>query len=289
MTSMTASGPAPHNARTLDIPGVRLYYEVRGSGPMLLIIGAPMASGFFTELAELLATEHTVLTYDPKGISRSTLTGLAADDTPVTRAQDVYRLIEAMGGWPVDVFGSSGGAVTGLALVQHHPELVRTLVAHEPPLVDLLVDAAQHRAWGRELHRIWQREGPDVAFGAFLAGAGFDRAPRTGIESKRADGPDSGAPFPTSTQESRANNDYFFGHMMIGTPRYVPDATALRAASTRVVIGVGSTSPDQLTHRTALATAEFLGTSAVPFPGDHGGFLTYPQEFAAVLRQTLDR
>jgi pimeloyl-ACP methyl ester carboxylesterase len=106
----------------------------------LLLIGAPMASEFFTELAELLATERTVLTYDPRGISRSTLTGPTADDTPVTRAQDVYRLIEAMGGGPVDVFGSSGGAMTGLAGAPHVAAVITNL-ADDLGLVDRMQDA----------------------------------------------------------------------------------------------------------------------------------------------------
>ena len=286
---MPSSAPENTTARGLDVPGAHLYYEVRGSGPLLLIIGAPMGSMFFTELADQFVADHTVLTYDPRGISRSTLTGPAGDDTPDTRAEDVRGLIEAMGGGPVDVFGSSGGAMTGLALVQRHPDLVRTLVAHEPPLIDVLPDAEEQLAWGQELHRTWREEGQDAAFGKFLAGAGFDSPPEpAGAAGDAPDGPGEDLPFPLSTEEMRANNDYFFGHMMVSTVRYLPDGAALRAASTRVVIGAGSTRPDQLTYRTSVATAELLGTSVVHFPGDHGGFLSHTVEFAEVLRRTLD-
>jgi len=288
MTEMPSSAPANPTARTLDVPGARLHYEVRGSGPLLLIIGAPMGSVFFIELADQFVADRTVLTYDPRGISRSTLTGPAGDDTPDTRAEDVRQLIEAVGGGPVDVFGSSGGAMTGLALVQRYPALVRTLVAHEPPLIDVLPDAEEQLAWGRELHRTWREEGQEAAFGKFLAGAGLGSPLEPGADGDVADGPGEDVPPPVSIEEMRGNNDYFFGHMVVSSLRYAPDGAALRAASTRVVIGAGSSRPDQLTYRTSVATAELLGTSALHFPGDHGGFLSHTEEFAAVLRRALD-
>ena len=264
---------ATPTAHTLEVPGARLHYELRGSGPLLLLIGAPMGGTFFAGLAEQLAGDHTVLTYDPRGISRSALTGPVAEDTPQLRADDVRALIEAAGGGRADVFGSSGGAVTGLALAQRHPELVRTLVAHEPPLTDLLPDAAEQRAWADELYRTYTEEGPDAAFGKFLAGIGVDLG--------EVVPPELPAP---ALAEMRANNTYFFGQMILGTTRYQPDIAALRSAPARIVIGVGTTNPDQITQRTSRALAELLGTTVVAFPGDHGGFVGQPAEFAQVLR-----
>ena len=123
--------------------------------------------------------------------------------------------------------------MTGLALVQRHPGLVRTLVAHEPPLIDVLPDAEEQLAWGQELYRTWREERQDAAFGKFLAGAGFDSPPAPpGADEDAVDGPGEDLPFPLSTEEMRANNDYFFGQMMVAEKRYAPDAAALRAAST---------------------------------------------------------
>ena len=130
----------------LDVPGARLYSERRGSGPLLLLIGSPMDSTGFTPLASALADHYTVVTYDPRGIGNSSREDTSEDVTPAQQADDVHRLLSALGGEPADLFGSSGGAVVGLALVTAHPDQVRTLVAHEPPVLELLPDAAQLRA-----------------------------------------------------------------------------------------------------------------------------------------------
>jgi uncharacterized protein (DUF1800 family) len=51
-------------ARTLEVPGARLYYEVRGKGPLVVLVGAPMDATSFAPLADLLADDYTVLTID---------------------------------------------------------------------------------------------------------------------------------------------------------------------------------------------------------------------------------
>ena len=125
---------------TLSVPGARLHHELRGEGPLVLLVGAPMDAGAFTPLAELLATDHTVLTTDPRGIHRSPVDDPDADATPEQRADDLARLIEHVDAGPAAVLGSSGGAVSVLALAQTRPELLGTVVAHEPPLQELLPD-----------------------------------------------------------------------------------------------------------------------------------------------------
>jgi pimeloyl-ACP methyl ester carboxylesterase len=131
---------------TLEVPGARLYYEVRGAGPLLVLVGAPMDARSFAPLADLLAADHTVLTTDPRGIRRSPVDDPDRDSTPELRADDLARLITALDAGPATVLGSSGGAVTALALVQARPELMGTVIAHEPPLIDLLDDREQLRA-----------------------------------------------------------------------------------------------------------------------------------------------
>ena len=121
---------------TLDAPGATLTYDIRRSDasrePALLMIGSPMGASGFGALADGFPV-WTVVTYDPRGSERSKRTDGAAESTPEEHADDLHRLISAVGGGPVDVFASSGGAVNALALVARHPEDVRTLVAHEPP------------------------------------------------------------------------------------------------------------------------------------------------------------
>ncbi|NRQ33362.1 alpha/beta hydrolase [Nonomuraea sp. NN258] len=264
-------------SHTLDVPGARLRYDVRGSGPLLLLMGSPMAAADFEALAEALAGDHTVVTHDPRGISRSVLDDPEQESTPELRADDVAALLDALGADSADVFGSSGGAVTGLALVERHPSRVRTLVAHEPPVLELLPDAAEQRAAVEDMIETFHRDGLAAAFGKFMANAGF---------AEENDGAPVAPPFEPSEQQL-ADSARFFAHELRGTTRYVPDVAALRSGPARVVVGIGVESGNLVTYRTSVALAELLGTPPVEFPGDHGGFTGEPQAFAEALRKTL--
>src|ERR1700716_1421981 len=139
---------APTTTERLEVPGASLYYEVRGSGPVLLMMpGGPADAGAFRRIAEPLASDYAVVTYDPRGLSHSTLDGPLQDERIVEIfADDVHRLLTATASERADVFASSGGAVIGLELAARHPEQVRTLVSHEPPAPALLPDTARERA-----------------------------------------------------------------------------------------------------------------------------------------------
>src|SRR5262249_1272389 len=156
-------------AHILDVAGARLYYERRGSGPLLLMVGSPMDSTGFAGLADALADRYTVVTYDPRGIGNSSREDTDADVTPEQQADDVHRLLSVLGGGSADVFGSSGGAVVGLALVPAHPGEVRTPVAHEPPVTEVLPDREQVRAKIRDIYDIYRAEGAEKAMGKFMA------------------------------------------------------------------------------------------------------------------------
>jgi pimeloyl-ACP methyl ester carboxylesterase len=110
---------------SLDVPGARLHYEVRGAGPLVFVVGSPMGAADFASFADALATDHTVVTYDPRGLAGSTIDDPTQDAAPDLRADDVAAILDALGAESADVFGSSGGAVTGLALVTRHPGRVR--------------------------------------------------------------------------------------------------------------------------------------------------------------------
>jgi pimeloyl-ACP methyl ester carboxylesterase len=267
--------------RSLDVAGARLHYEVRGSGPLLFVIGSPMAAAEFAPLAHELAATHTVVTYDPRGLANSTIDDPDQDSTPELRADDVAAIIDAMGAERADVFGSSGGAVTGLALAVRHPGKVGVLVAHEPPVTELLPEAAQQRAVTEDIIETFHRDGPEAAWQKFMTNAGFDTA-----------GGDQGAPVgpqPTADEQAKqlADMTRFFDHEMRDTIGHVPDVAALEDGPARVVIGIGAESGNLLTYRTSEALARQLGVQAVVFPGDHGGFIDAPGTFADVLRKAL--
>jgi clorobiocin biosynthesis protein CloN7 len=275
---MPGSDPA---AQFLDVPGTRLYYERQGDGPLLLLIGSPMDSTGFAGLARALAGRYTVVTYDPRGIGHSTREDTTQDITPEQQADDVHRVLSALGGGPADIFGSSGGAVVGLALVTAHPADVRTLVAHEPPVIDLLPDRDQVRAQLQDVYDTYRADGPDQAMPKFMAHAGLGGPP------VQQPGAPAWQPTPEQVATMRAAAEMFLAHLLRPTTNYRPDLEALRAATPRIVVAVGATSTGQLAHRSALALADRLGTPVVEFPGDHGGFVTLPDQCAQLLDQLL--
>jgi pimeloyl-ACP methyl ester carboxylesterase len=265
-------------SRTLDVPGARLHYEVRGTGPLLLVVGSPMPAADFAPLADALASDHTVVTYDPRGLAHSTIDDPTQDATAELRAEDVAAIIDTMGG-QADVFGSSGGAVTGLALVTAHPDKVRTLIAHEPPVTELLAEAAHQRAAAEDMIETFHRDGPGAAWQKFMTNAGFDIA---GGEQGAPVGPE-----PSAQEQAKqlADMTRFFDHEMRATISYRPDIAALKHG--HVVVGIGADSAHLLTSRTSTALAKELGVEPVIFPGDHGGFIGAPGAFADVVRAVL--
>jgi len=262
--------------RSITVPGARLHYEIRGSGPLVLVIGSPMASAEFAPLADALAGDHTVVTYDPRGYTNSPVDDPAAPSGVEERAEDVAAILDDLSAESADVFGSSGGAVTGLALVTQHPGRVRTLVAHEPPLLELLPDAAEQLANTEAILDTFHRDGFGAAWLHFMRNAGFDVAP------------DEVPPVPADPSEDEARQAArFFAIDLIPTTRYLPDIDALKNGPSRVVVGIGVDSGQLLTYRTSVALCESLGTTPVEFPGDHGGFMGAPSEFADTLRTVL--
>ena len=280
---------------TLDVPGARLRYDIRegeaeSTAPPLLMIGSPMdASGFTTLASHFL--DRTVVTYDPRGVSRSELTDGAKESTPEQHADDLHRLISALDAGPVDVFASSGGAVNALALVARHPDDVRTLVAHEPPLPQVLPDREQALAAAAAIHETYEREGFGPAMAKFIALTGVKGDVPADFADLPASNPaDLGLP----ADDDGSRDDPLLGQNLVTSTNYEPDFDALRSASTRIVVGAGAESEGELAHRAALAVAERLGTAPVVFPSHHGGFLGGefgwsgdPDAFAATLRDVL--
>jgi len=268
-------------SRTLKVPGATLYYEVRGAGPVLLMIpGGPMDAGGFAPLADCLAGRYTVVTFDCRGNSRSPAEGPPDDLTVNVFADDAHLLLAAVGSEPAFVLGSSGGATYGLDLVARYPGQVRALVAHEPPVAALLPDAARWRAWTEEIASISQRDGVFPALQKFGEGVGL-----SGPEPSDT-GPDPAAA--EAMNRMAGNLELFARHLIPVITNYAPDLEALRASATRVVVGVGDESGDgQLAYRTALALAAALGVEPVSFPGDHGGFAGHTEAFAARLHDVL--
>jgi pimeloyl-ACP methyl ester carboxylesterase len=231
------------------------------------------------------------VTYDPRGSERSVKTDPASPVTPDVHADDLHRVIQAVGGGPVELFASSGGAVNALALVAKHPEDVRTLVAHEPPLAGVLPDREHALAAARAIHETYQRSGWGAGMAHFIAVTSHE-GPFTAEVA--AQPPPDPALFGLPTTDDGSRTDPMLGQNMITTNDYEPDFDALRSASTRIVMAAGEESESLMTGRGALAVAERLGSEPVIFPSGHAGFLGgeygqtgQPDAFAAKLREVL--
>ncbi|MEI4273375.1 alpha/beta hydrolase [Klenkia sp. LSe6-5] len=264
---------------TLDAPGATLSYEVHGSGPVLLMVGHPMTADGFRALADQFP-DRTVVLHDPRGTGGSPMPDPTQPPDVDVLAEDLSRVLAAVGQGPADVFGSSGGAITALALAAAHPDQVRTVVAHEPPLVEHLADADAVRAQLAEVAATHREHGAGAAMGAFAAVAGF------ALPEPAPDAPPPPAP---SEADQRAMARMLLGIESVCTYRL--DAAALPPG--RVRIGVGAWSGEQvLTGRTSRAEAAHVGVPLVEFPGGHGGFVTEQGgdavAFAAVLRGLLE-
>ena len=281
--------------RTLEVPGAVLTYDVRrneaSAEPVLFIIGSPMGAAGFATLASHF-TDRTVVTYDPRGVDRSTKADPTTESTPEQHADDVHRIIGALGGGPVDLFASSGGAVNALALVARHPEDVRTLVAHEPPAASALPDREAAMATNRAVHETYMRRGFGAGMAHFIAIVGH-RGPFTAEDVGRP-GPDP-AMFGMPTEDDGSRTDALLAQNMITCTHYEHDFEALRRASTRIVLAAGAESTGEMANRGAFAIAERLGTTPVIFPSGHGGFMDgeygqqgEPDAFASKLREALN-
>ena len=270
---------------TLPVPGARLFYKVLGSGPLLLLLpGGAGDAEAFNNVAAQLANHFTLLTYDRRGLSRSTVEDPSKSPGIETHSEDACRLLAALATAPALVFGNSIGAVIGLDLVARHPEQVRAYIAHEPPLAGLLSEPerSQPAKVQKEVEEIYSREGAAAAMGQFRVIVGLNS------EDREPDLPWPPPPGPTTALLS-ANNEFFLRHDASAVHRFHVNIDALQAAElrTRILAAHGATSPPWLRH-TAQTLADRLGTLVVEFPGGHVAYLTHPKAFAAKLREAFD-
>jgi pimeloyl-ACP methyl ester carboxylesterase len=195
------------------------------------------------------------------------------------RADDLSRLLTHLDAGPAAVLGSSGGAVSALALVQADPELVHTVVAHEPPLDELLDDRDQLRVQTEDMIATYLAGDVRGAWTKFLTTANI-HLPEEVFEAMFGGERD---------RQTVADEHFQFAHMLRATTRWQPDIAVLRSATTRIVVGIGDDSAGQLCDRTSTALAAMLGIEPTMFPGGHIGFADDPERFATRLRAVLRR
>jgi pimeloyl-ACP methyl ester carboxylesterase len=290
---MTATTTEP-TTQTLDAPGATLTYDIRrndeSTEPPLFLIGSPMGAAGFGTLSGYF-TDRTIVTYDPRGSERSTKPDPSSESTPDEHADDLHLIIKAIGE-PVDMFASSGGATNSLALVAKHPEDVRILVAHEPPIATVLPDSENAKAAARAVKETYMRSGFNAGMAHFIAVVSHEGEFPDDFADRPAPDP---AMFGMPSEDNGSRDDVLMAQNIVTGTHYELDFDALRKVSTRIVMALGVESQKILPGRGAKAVAEQLGTEPVIFPSGHGGFLGgeygqppgEPEAFAAKLRQVL--
>jgi pimeloyl-ACP methyl ester carboxylesterase len=289
---MTATTTQP-TTTMLEVPGATLAYDVRrneeSTETPLFLIGSPMGAAGFGTLSGHFA-DRTIVTYDPRSSERSELTDPTTPPTPDEHAADLHRVIQEVGGGPVDLFASSGGAVNALALVAAHPEDVRTLVAHEPPLPSVLPDREAAIASALAVHETYMQRGWGAGMAHFIAVVSHQGEFPDDFATQPAPDP---AMFGMPVEDDGSRTDPLLGLALVGSIQYELDVAALRAASTRIVLAAGN-EEGTMANRGAYGVAERLGSAVVVFPGGHAGFAGgeygqqgEPEAFAAKLREVL--
>jgi pimeloyl-ACP methyl ester carboxylesterase len=281
----------------LETAEADIVYDVRGplptadGRPPLFMIGQPMDASGFTTLASHFP-DRTVITYDPRGLGRSTRKDGRVDHSPTVQAEDVHAVIGALGAGPVEMFASSGGAVTALALVAKYPDDVTTLVAHEPPLISVLPDAKAAERARAAFRDAYEARGWGAGMAAFIAMTSWRGEFTDDYFGQTAPDP---AQFGMSSEDDGRRDDPLLSDRSWAVSSYQPDFDSLAAAPARIVIAVGEESMGTFTGRTSEATAELMGRQPAVFPSHHGGFIGgesgyagQPEAFARRLREVLN-
>jgi len=294
--------PTTRNERptthTLDLAAVDLVYDVHrpihtaDGRPLLVMVGQPMCADGFQAIASHFP-DRTVVTYDPRGLGRSTTRRDGRDDQrPEDQAADLHALVRHLGTCKVDVFASSGGAVAGLTWASLYPDDVATLLAHEPPSTWALPDAQAADQAFRAVRQAYQDRGFGAGMAAFLALTMWQGEFTEEYFARPAPDP---AMFGMPAADDGGRDDPLLSGRAVTVTRHAYDIDALKAGPTRVVLGVGEETGDSITGRTTRAIARRLGQQPVVFPSHHGGFVGgdgpyagKPAAFADTLRAVLD-
>ena len=266
---------------TFKVPGAQLYYEVSGDGPLLILIpGAAGTGEVFRPLVRSLAERYQVVTYDRRGFSRSELDGPQDYDHRLdTDADDVRRLIEQLTNKPAIVFGNSSGAIVALQVLIRYPERVDIVVPHEPPLVNLLPDAAKWRACFDGVYDIYRQFGVTKAMHQFASETLGSEDSKVMARTMKLH----------TNEQNLANATYWMEYELRQYPRVELDLDALRAHAGQIILVGGRDSQDQMTYQPGKVLAQTLGLDIVKLPGGHLGFIDPPAEFAKELMDALSR
>jgi pimeloyl-ACP methyl ester carboxylesterase len=257
----------------LAVNGTELYYEVRGGGPpVLLIMGFTGDAGHFETLAELLADEFTVVSYDRRGNGRSPRPASWATTSPEEQADDAAALLAALDLAPAAVFGTSAGANFALCLLVRHPGLVCGAVLHEAALVRLFDDPAARGAVTALVRESMAAGGPPAALEALWRYVAGDR------NWERLQ--------PDLRERMLSTAETFFGVELGSYEGFLPEDETLASVAPALVL-VSEHSSSAVYAQAAGRLAERLGVEVTRTPGTHTAYHDHPHELAQTIRPFL--
>ncbi len=257
----------------VDVGETKLYCEVHGTGPSLVLVaGASGDGGYMQPLAEALADEFRVVTYDRRGNSRSPRPGGWTQTSADEQARDIAGLVRALDLAPAVVLGNSYGSIIALYAVMEHEGLFRGALLHEPALWSVLEHPEGPQAMLKPLiEDAMAKGGPRAAMEAFM---GFALG-----ESARF------LPEPV-IERMLANGEVFFGLEFGNFESWRPDEGRVRGLSIPVHLLVGKESPPFFGEAASWIAAR-VGTDVVPVPGGHFGFIDNTRDFAGIVRPLM--
>ena len=262
-------------SHTLIVPNGTLYYEVRGSGPLFVLIpGGNGDASVYKSVALELSRRFRVVTYDRRGYSRSTYTGTPDYENRVlTDADDVARLIRHLSpDVPATVFGSNSGAIVALTLFAQHSELVRTLVVHEPLSATLLPDGERMMAAVDPVYEEFRKAEAQSVNRTLLEVT----CAANGIGTERSD--------PCAP----ANLTFWLENEMRQYPRTKVDVELLKEKVDQLLLVDGRDGKNLVPYQPNMELAKRTGSEVIDLPGGHLGYKTHPKEFAAELLMALE-
>lgn len=262
----------------VEVNGTTLYFEVRGQGPPFLMIpGTPGYSGHYVPVAELLADEFTVVTYDRRGNSRSPRPQRWRSTSEQEQADDAAALLETLGLAPAAAFGLSSGGAFLADLMVRRPELLTGAIFHEPAGAMTSDPDAVGALIGASFDAGMARGGRPAALESFL---------RLMCGEEVIDGMG-----PVELERYLANADLFFDveSAMAMSP---PTPEALQQVRLPCVVTAGADNrpldaPLHFCYEGSQWLADSLGVPVVEVPGGHVPQASHSEAFAAALRAVL--
>lgn len=262
---------------TAHINGVRLFFEDTGAGeiPLVMVHASWVSHHTWDLVTPRLAQSFRVITYDRRGHSQSER--LAGQGSAREDAADLAALIEHLGLAPAYVVGNSFGSCIGLHLAGERPELLRGLIAHEPPLFALLADDAEFAPLLAELERRIRSVVARIATGD--EGGAAEQFVETLVL-----GPGAWARLSSQTQRTFVENAQTFADESADPEHLGIDLESLRLFTKPVLLTLGDQSPPTFAPVVRRLAGSLPHTETLTFSGaGHVPHVTHPEAYVEAV------